>query len=730
MKESTNSEGSAISAENILAREFLLSRATVSRIRELLAEGNTVPFLARYRRDRIDNLDAPALRRFAARSEQLERLFERREQIFRLLEEGGNLTPELKRHITRADTLAELEELYRPYRSRRETRGERAKRAGLTSLADYLLSEGGREAELKKRAYTALQTVPQKYRQYYGDTDAVIAGAQDIIAERIALRPDLRRELFTRMKKTTAVKVTKKTDEKSVFDTYDDFDRPLTELSPHQILAIRRGEQDGILKQSFRTDDDGARQLATRKLNDVMPRQSRLRGMLYATVEDSLNRLLYPSLFNRLWREQLTAAETEAMQLFARNSKDLLMRPPLKDKVILGLDPGFAHGLKWAVIDAQGNLLEAGTWYLFDGKGERLRAEGELNDVIADRRVDVIALGNGTASRETEAFLAECLDRSDRDIGWIVVDEAGASVYSASETAIREFPDLDMNLRSAVSIARRLMDPLSELVKINPESIGVGLYQHDLDSKKLHAYLTDVVEDCVNDVGVDVNTASAELLRYVAGINRRQADAIVTYREQHGPFKSREALKAVPYFGAKTFEQAAGFLRIADADNPLDRTRVHPERYALVNRIAADAGIPVGTALGAMIAEEIDTLGKAYAADHYTLEQIADALLMPEYDPRGAEQPAMTRKLQTVDDLKTGMMLDGVVRNVTSFGAFVDVGVEYDGLVHLSQLADKYVNDPFTVVRTGQRVRVRVLKNDRDRRRLELSMKSTERRKS
>lgn len=699
-----------------LANEFQMNAKHVENTVALLDDGATVPFIARYRKDETGALDDQAVRAFADRLSALRKLEERRADVTRLIAEQGKLTDALAEKIAAAESLTALDDLYRPYRPKRKTRASIAAARGLTPLAEAWTA-GASAAALTEQAESLAQATDE-----LADAEAAIAGACDILAEALAddaeMRARLREELAS--KGVIHTKAGKTPD--PTYDNYLDYSEPLAKMAAHRVLAVGRAEREDALAVSLEFDEERAVYLLYKHIyKKGMVWQERLQEM----CRDSWKRLLKPSLEKEVRKARTEWAEDQSTVLFKRNLRDLLLQPPVRGHVVLGFDPGFANGCKLAVIDATGNVLETTVVYPFKGKGGEAKAKEILRQLIDRHRVTLVAIGNGTASRESERLIAGILDGR-VDCGWYIVSEAGASVYSASPLAAEEFPDLDATLRSAVSIARRVQDPLAELVKIDPRSIGVGQYQHDIDQKKLTHALDGVVEDCVNHVGVDLNTASVSLLSHVAGVAPQLAKNIVAYRDEAGNYRTRKSLLKVPKLGPKTFEQCAGFLRIADGDEPLDNTQVHPESYAGVRAMAELFDCPPSPALAekARAAMPAAELAERLNLGPATLADILDALAKPGRDPRDdLPQPLLSHDLLELEDLEPGMELEGTVTNIAAFGAFVDIGLHENGLVHISKLSDRFVKDPLTVVRVGQIVRVKVLDVDKQRRRISLSMK-------
>ena len=706
----------------LLVAELHLSLASVSAVVELLSEGATVPFIARYRKERTGGLDEVQIRTIEERLGYLRELDDRRRAILSAIEEQGQLTPQLKARIEAASTKAELEDLYLPYKKKRRTRGMMAKERGLTPLAERILAQGDGDPRREAAGFVA----PDKE---VADVDAALAGARDIVAEQLAEDASVRafvRETF----RTRGVLVTKaargKDKERTKFEQYYDFSEPVAKIPSHRFLAIRRGESEGILRAHVDVDAESV----TRRIEamaKVQPRSS-WAPQLREAIADGFQRLLAPSVENDLRVELKLRSDREAVDVFADNLRALLLAAPLGTARVVGIDPGLRTGCKCAAVDDTGRFLDHVTVYPSRGEAERERAAKELVAFVKKHSPQAIAVGNGTGGRETEDFTKQALAAAGiKDVIVVSVSEAGASVYSASDVAREEFPELDLTVRGAISIARRLQDPLAELVKVDPKAIGVGQYQHDVHQPLLARKLGEVIESCVNSVGVELNTASAPLLSHVAGLGESLAKKIVAHRDGSGPFRSREALLEVKGLGPKAFEQSAGFLRVRGGGHPLDASAVHPERYGLVERMAKDLGVGVAALVGdAERAKQIQL--SRYVSDSVgepTLRDIVAELEKPGRDPRSSFEPPKFRDdVRELADLKEGMSLEGVVTNVTAFGAFVDVGVHQDGLVHVSQLADRFVRDPREVVKVGDRLKVRVLEVDLARRRISLSARS------
>ena len=703
----------------ILARELGQQAEYVKNVVQLLDEGNTIPFIARYRKELHGAMDDTTLRNLETKLRYLRSLQERREEVLRAMESQGKLTPALRRAVEAAGTLAEVEDLYRPYRPKRRTRATVAREKGLEPLAAELFRQDGRAPTLLAKGYInpelGVETVEE-----------ALAGASDILAEEIsddaAIRKDLR-PLMARRAVLTSRAASPGTD--SVYRLYYDFSCPAAQLQGHQILALNRGEKEGFLKLSL--DLPGAQGAALVCRHALKP-QKTVSAFVKAAAEDAYARLIAPAAEREL-RNDLTGRASEgAIQNFSLNLKPLLLQPPVKGAVTMGLDPGYRNGCKVAVVDPTGRVLDTAVVYLTGSQKKQEEARARLLSLIQTHGVRHIAIGNGTASRETEALTADLI-RQMPEVSYMIVNEAGASVYSASPLAAEEFPEYDVNLRSAVSIARRLQDPLAELVKIEPQAIGVGQYQHDMPQKRLTEALEAVVEDCVNAVGVDVNTASPSLLAQVAGLNATTARNIVAYREANGPFTGRKQLLKVPKLGPKAFQQCAGFLRVPESRELLDHTGVHPESYPAAEQLLQLLGLRKGESL-AGLCQKVDALGWEQAASACgvgvpTLRDMARELEKPGRDPRQElPAPLLRRDVMAIRDLKPGMVLTGTVRNVIDFGAFVDIGVHQDGLVHISQVTNRFIRHPSEVVHVGDVVQVAVLEVDEKRGRISLTMKN------
>lgn len=710
-----------------IAQELSLPEPSVSATVKLLAEGATVPFIARYRKEVTGGLDEVQIRNIEERRGYLLELEERRQTVLSEIERQGKLTDELRKKILTCQSKTDLEDLYLPYKPKRRTRAIIARERGLEPLADKIWSQalsGSPETEAQ-RFIDASKEVP--------DLAAALAGARDICAERIAEDAEARKLLRGEFNKEGSLQVQKEKEHDgkvTKFDTYASYEEKIATMPSHRFLAIRRGEAEGVLRSNLELSNEPDVLVAIQKAAKVN-NNSPWAAELTRASNDAYRRLLSPSVQSDLRIDLKLAADRAAVDVFAQNLRELLMAAPFGTQSVIGIDPGQRTGCKVVVVDETGKLLHHTLIHLVQGEGALQRAREILRDLCRKYQPRAIAVGNGTHGRETEDFAREVLAAEGlKETLCLAVSEAGASVYSASDIARDEFPDLDLTVRGAISIARRLQDPLAELVKIDPKSIGVGQYQHDVHQPLLAKKLDDVVESCVNQVGVEVNTASAPLLARVAGIGPSLARKIVAYRNDNGIFKNRKMLLDVPGMGPKTFEQAAGFLRVRGGEHPLDASAVHPERYSLVERMASDLGIPVASIIGDLKTIERIDFRKYMSADvgEFTLKDILAELKKPGRDPRATFEPPKFRDdVRTMEDLKPGMELEGVVTNVTAFGAFVDIGVHQDGLIHVSQLADRFIKDPAEVVKVGDKLKVKVLEIDLQRKRISLTARKGER---
>ena len=707
----------------IIARQLSLPQDGVDNTLKLLDEGCTIPFISRYRKERTGGLNEVQIAQISDLNEKLKEMAKRKETILKTITELGKLTPELQKRIDECWNATELEDIYLPYRPKRRTRAQVAREQGLEPLAQMLLSYAAPNPHK-----AAMNFVKGDIK----DVEMALQGAKDIIAEQLAedekcrniVRQQFRRDAFIISK---VVKAKKDTDEALKFSDYFEWEEPLRRCSSHRLLAMRRGENEGILRVKIETDDDECISRLRRCLPPIPPQGGgACKRLLYEALEDGYKRLLQPSIETEFANLSKEKADDEAINVFAQNLRQLLMDAPLGQKRVMGIDPGFRTGCKVVCLDAQGNLLHHEAIFPHPPVNRLMEAKMHVLDMISDYQIEAIAIGNGTASRETREFIEDLASLKEGAPAIFVVSEDGASVYSASKTAREEFPDKDVTVRGAVSIGRRLMDPLAELVKIDPKSIGVGQYQHDVDQTKLKHTLDQTVESCVNQVGVNLNTASQHLLTYVSGLGPVLAQNIVDYRRENGAFTSRAQLKEVPRLGPVAYQQCAGFLRIPGAKNPLDNSAVHPESYEVVERMAKDQGCHVGDLISnPQLRQQVDI--RRYVTDTIgipTLTDIMQELEKPGRDPREQlEAFEFDPNVKEVDDLVEGMILPGIVTNITNFGAFVDIGVHQDGLVHVSQLANKYVKDPNDVIHLHQHVKVKVLQVDRRRNRISLTMK-------
>ena len=710
-----------------LAQELDKNPQHVKNVVQLLDEGNTIPFIARYRKELHGAMDDTSLRTLEERLQYLRGLAERRETVKKSISEQGKLTDELAAAIDNAKTLAEVEDLYRPYKQKRRTRATAAREKGLEPLAALLFAQerGCPRPEDAARSFID----PEKGVETLADA---LQGANDIIAEWISDNAAVRGSLREMLEKRGTLRSLAATEEDSVYRLYYDFEQPLSRLQGHQILAINRGEKEKMLSATVLLDREQALPLLRRAV--VKPGSAAM-DFVKAAAEDAYDRLIYPSLEREMRASLTERADEGAIGQFALNLKPLLMQPPVKGKVTMGLDPGYRMGCKVAVVDGTGKVLDTAVVYPTYGERQKGEAIAALLKLIRKHGVEHIAIGNGTASRETEQMAVELIRQasaSGAHVSYMIVSEAGASVYSASKLAAEEFPQYDVNLRSAVSIARRLQDPLAELVKIDPKAIGVGQYQHDMPQKQLDDALCGVVEDCVNAVGVDINTASPSLLQRVSGLNATTAKNVVAYREENGAFTSRAQIKKVPKLGPKAFQQCAGFLRVPESKSVLDNTAVHPESYEAAKALLALSGYTLADVKESRISdlpERIKSYGEGKAAAEIgvgvpTLRDIVSELLKPGRDVRDElPKPILRTDVLEMKDLTPGMVLTGTVRNVIDFGVFVDIGVHQDGLVHISQVADKFIKHPSEVVSVGDVVKVVVLEVDEKKKRISLSMK-------
>ena len=717
-----------------LASEFKIRTAQVEHTVELIDEGNTIPFIARYRKEVTGGLSDVTLRDLDERLKYLRNLEERKDEVIRLIEEQGKLTEELRDEIMKAEVLQRVEDLYKPYKQKKATRASKAREKGLEPLAMIIFAQLKTDGTPEEAAEPFIN--PEREVNTVAEA---LQGACDIIAEMIAddaeITKDIREKTFS-----TAVIATEAVDpeEKTVYEMYYDHQEALAKIPNHRVLAINRGEKEKKLKVKVAVDADQMHSVIARSI--IKNEKNIFFGLLQDTITDAYKRLMAPSIEREMRNFLTERAEAEAVKIFAKNTESLLMTPPVKGKRVIAIDPGYRTGCKVAVLDETGKLKAYTTIYPTEPKNDIKGTEAVLKKIVEKYHTDIIVIGNGTASRETEEVVANFIKKEGYDIQYTIVNEAGASVYSASKLAAEEYPDLDVTTRGAMSLGRRLQDPLAELVKIDPKSIGLGQYQHDINQKLLEGALTNVVEDCVNRVGVDLNTASPSLLSYIAGVNMGIAKNIVAYREEHGRFNNRKELMKVPKLGEKAFNQCAGFMRITEGDKPLDATSVHPESYGAAQAMMEKLGVdPKAVQSGgdkdmekkikaAYPAKSLNQSIAAMAADlgvgEMTLADIIEEMKKPARDPREDAPPVIFRNdVKSFEDLKIDMEMTGTVRNVVDFGAFVDIGVKNDGLVHISQMSDKYIKHPMDVVSVGDTVKVKIISIDYDKKKVGLTMK-------
>ena len=705
-----------------VSKEVEISQKQVQNVIALVEDGNTVPFIARYRKEQTGALDEVQIRNILDSWNYLMNLEERKEEVLRLIEEQGKLTEELAAQIHQAKKLQQVEDLYRPFKQKRRTKATVAKEKGLEPLAEWLLSFPRSDVKNEAKTYINEEAGVQS-------SDEAIQGALDIVAEQISDEASYRQWIRTTTVKdgiiVTSVKDPEK-DEKNIYEMYYEYTEAVKRIVPHRILAMNRGEKDGILKVSIDAPTD--RILSYLHKQVIKKRDSSAESYIVSAIEDAYKRLIEPSIEREIRKELSEKAEERAIHIFSENLRKLLLQPPLKGKVVLGVDPAFRTGCKLAVVDETGKVLKIDVIYPHPPVRKAAEAQNKLKKMFAEYPIEVVAIGNGTASRETEQFVADVLKEIENPVYYLIVNEAGASVYSASDVAREEFPDFQVEERSAVSIARRLQDPLAELVKIDPKSVGVGQYQHDVSQKQLNDSLTFIVETVVNQVGVNANTASASLLQYVAGLNKTVAQNIVKYRDENGKFSNRKQLKKIPRLGAKTYEQCIGFLRIIEGEEPLDRTGIHPETYGDVKKLLKKAEVKE-TELGTEKVKEalkhisLPEISEELSIGELTLKDIIEALVRPERDPRDElPKPLLRQDILKLEDLAKGIQLEGTVRNVVDFGAFIDIGVKQDGLVHISKLTNRYVKHPLDVVSVGDLVNVWVEDVDMKKGRVALTM--------
>lgn len=719
-----------------IAQELGVKNSQVENTIKLIDEGNTIPFIARYRKEVTGGLSDETLRDLGERLTYLRNLEQRKEEIIKSIDEQGKLTDEILQAVAIAKTLAEVEDIYRPYKQKKKTRATVAKAKGLEPLADIILEQKETKDinEIAKQ-YVNIDSLSEEDKKnkdkVVATAEDAIQGALDIIAETISDNAKYRKEIKKLCyREGTIVTKASKVEEKSNYEMYYEYQEALKYIPSHRILAINRGEKEGFLKVSLEKPEEKILKYIER---DILKGETQFTQMLKDTILDSFKRLIEPSIDREIRSDLTEKAEEKAIKVFGKNSKQLLLGAPIKGKTVMGFDPAYRTGCKIAVIDETGKVLDYTTVYPTEPQNDVEGAKKELLKLIDKDKIDMIAIGNGTASRESEMFVSDMIKEASRPVHYVIVSEAGASVYSASKLATEEYPDINVSIRGAISIARRLQDPLAELVKIDPKAIGVGQYQHDVNQKKLSESLTAVVEDSVNKVGVDVNTATPSLLSYVSGINNTIAKNIVKYRDENGKLKNRKQLLKVPKLGKVAFEQCAGFLRILDGDNPLEVTAVHPESYEATEKLLETMGFDKKDLKDKEKLEElrkklktinVEEMAKQLGIGEMTLSDIVEELSKPGRDPReDMPKPILRSDVLKLEDLKEGMVLTGTVRNVIDFGAFVDIGVKHDGLVHISEMSDKFIKNPSDLVSVGDIVKVKVIKIDKDRQKVGLSMK-------
>ena len=721
---------------NIIAEELNIKPKQVEATIKLIDEGNTIPFIARYRKEVTGGLSDEILRDLGERLNYLRNLEQRKEEVVKSIDEQGKLTDEILQAIAVCKTLAEVEDIYRPYKQKKKTRATVAKAKGLEPLASIIIEQKETTPILEiAKEYVNIDTLSEEDKKNKDKVvltpEDAVQGALDIIAEDISDNSKYRKQIKRICYREATIQTkAAKPEEKSNYEMYYDYQEAIKYIPSHRILAINRGEKEDFLKVKIEKPEDKILAYIER---DIVKGETQFTQMLKDTILDSFKRLIEPSIDREIRSDLTEKAEDKAIKVFGKNSKQLLLGAPIKGKTVMGFDPAYRTGCKIAVIDETGKLLDYTTVYPTEPQNDVEGAKKELLKLIEKDKVDMIAIGNGTASRESEMFVADMIKEASRDVYYVIVSEAGASVYSASKLATEEYPDINVSIRGAISIARRLQDPLAELVKIDPKAIGVGQYQHDVNQKKLQESLTGVVEDSVNKVGVDVNTATPSLLSYVSGINNTIAKNIVKYRDENGKLKNRKELLKVPKLGKVAFEQCAGFLRIFDGDNPLEVTAVHPESYEPTEKLLNQLGFDKNDLKNKEKLEELRTklksvnvqeMAKELTIGEMTLTDIIEELSKPGRDPReDMPKPILRSDVLKLDDLREGMVLTGTVRNVIDFGAFVDIGVKHDGLVHISEMSDKFIKNPSDVVSVGDIVKVKVIKIDKERQKVGLSMK-------
>ena len=727
-----------LNIKNIIAEELNIKETQVEAVIKLIDDGNTIPFIARYRKEVTGGLTDEVLRNLDERLSYLRNLEKRKEEVIKSIEEQGKLTKEIADALEQSKILAEVEDIYRPYKPKKKTKATVAKAKGLEPLADIILEQKETKPieEIAKK-FVNVDTVESETEKdkIVANVEEAIQGALDIIAENISDNPKYRKKIKGICYREAVINVkATKPEEKSSYDMYYDFNESINRLPSHRILAINRGEKEDFLKVKIDKPEDKIIDLIQR---DIIIGHTQFEDYLKKAIEDSWERLIEPSIDREIRSDLTEKAEEKAIKVFGKNAKQLLLGAPIKNLTVIGFDPAYRTGCKIAVIDETGKVLDTTTIYPTEPQNDVENATKVLLNLIKKYDVNMFAIGNGTASRESEIFVSDVIKKAkqelNKDIHYAIVSEAGASVYSASKLATEEYPDINVSLRGAISIARRLQDPLAELVKIDPKSIGVGQYQHDVDQKKLSESLTGVVEDAVNKVGVDINTATPSLLQYISGINKTIANNIVKYRDEHGKIKERKELLNVPKLGKVAFEQCAGFIRVFEGNNPLEITAVHPESYEIAEKLLNTIGYNVNELTdkeklveikSKLAAINIPNTAKELNVGEMTLKDIIEELSKPGRDPRDEmPKPVLREDVLKFEDLREGQILNGTVRNVTDFGAFVDIGVKHDGLVHISELSNGYVKNPSDVVSVGDIVKVKVIGIDKDRQKVKLSMK-------
>lgn len=720
------------SINEIIANELNIKTKQVDATVNLIDEGNTIPFIARYRKEVTGGLSDEILRELGERLNYLRNLENRKKEVINSIEEQGKLTDEILQAIEIGKTLAEVEDIYRPYKQKKKTRATIAKAKGLEPLAKIIIEQKEKTPieEIAKQYINKDQTEEKEKEKIVATQEEAIQGALDIIAENVSDEPKYRKEIKRICYQEGMISTKASKDEPSNYEMYYEKQEPIKWIPSHRILAINRGEKEEFLKVKLEKPEEKILEYIEK---DIIKGNTQFTQMLKDTILDSFKRLIEPSIDREIRSDLTEKAEEKAIKVFGQNSKQLLLGSPIKGKTVMGFDPAYRTGCKIAVIDETGKVLDYTTVYPTAPQNDVEGAKKELLKLIEKDKIDMIAIGNGTASRESEMFVADMLKETNREVHYVIVSEAGASVYSASKLATEEYPNINVSIRGAISIARRLQDPLTELVKIDPKAIGVGQYQHDVNQKKLAESLTGVVEDAVNKVGVDVNTATPSLLAYVSGINNTIAKNIVKYRDENGKLKNRKQLLKVPKLGKVAFEQCAGFLRILDGDNPLEITAVHPESYEATEKLLEKLGFNKKDLLEKERLEELKKnlkeldskkMAKELEIGEMTLKDIMTELGKPGRDPReDMPKPILRSDVLKLEDLQEGMILTGTVRNVIDFGAFVDIGVKHDGLVHISEMSDKFIKNPSEIVSVGDIVKVKVIKIDKERQKVGLSMK-------